>query len=384
MKQISINTLLLSVIFVLSISLPMSISFFSENASVSQTEKRALAQFPEIRLSPALLQEFPAAFDSYIEDHFGFRERIVRTHNYLLVSLFGVSPSAFVIVGSNDWYFFNADGSINDYLGSMKIGSRRLENIYYLLQDRTFWLNSIGSQYLFLPVPNKEMIYDEYLPAQIRQHKGESNYERVLGYLEEKQHFQGYIDLKQVMLKAKDEGLLYLRTDSHWNHDGTFLAYREIISKMRFWYPDMIALEKSPERKTIYNFSGDLSILMNLRGLITEDAPDVVVDTTCEARQLKRMDSIRTIPKYRDLETHRLPVEGGCETRKYTAVVLHDSFGRFLEPYLSQQFARVIYINFLNFEDAKEIIERERPDIVIDQRVARNLLKAVRPDNELQ
>ena len=64
--------------------------------------------------------------------------------------------------------------------------------------------------------------------------------------------------------------------------------------------------------------------------------------------------------------------------------MLHDSFGRFLKPYLSQQFQTVTYISSLTFEDAKTIIERERPDVVIDQRVARNMLKSLKNDAELE
>ena len=54
-----------------------------------------------------------------------------------------------------------------------------------------------------------------------------------------------------------------------------------------------------------------------------------------------------------------------------------------MKPYLSQQFETVTYINSLSFEDAKTIIEREKPDVVIDQRVARNVLKSLKSDGEL-
>jgi hypothetical protein len=64
--------------------------------------------------------------------------------------------------------------------------------------------------------------------------------------------------------------------------------------------------------------------------------------------------------------------------------VIHDSFGKFLRPYLSQHFSSVIYINSMNFEGAKALIERERPDIVIDQRVARRIHRSVLPDPELE
>ncbi len=384
MKQISIHHLLLSVLFMVFISLPLGIAFISVDESVSQTEKRKLAELPAIDFSLTSLEEFPTAFDSYFGDHFGFRQQIVRTHNYILVKMFGVSPTGLVIIGTNDWYFFTGDSAIKDYLGGRQLGSRKLASIYYLLQDRKYWLNSRGAEYMFLPLPNKEMIYDEFLPAHIRQHRGETIYRRVVNYLQEKEGFQDFIDVEQLMLKNKEKKQLFLRTDSHWNHDGVFLTYQEIMNRIGHWYPDMVPIPKRSERKMIYDFSGDLTVLMNLQGLITEDAPDVIVDTVCSPRALERMDEIKKIPKYQDLELHRLPVQSGCKEQTYKAVVFHDSFGRFLRPYLSQQFETVIYINHFDLEHAKAIIEREKPDVVIDQRVARNLLKALRNDHELQ
>lgn len=384
MKQITVNHRLLPLLFILFISLPMSISFLSADKSLSKIEKRNLAQLPDIEFSLTSLEEFPAAFDNYIGDHFGFRDQIVRLHNYILVKLFGVSPTGLVIIGTNDWYFFTGDAAMKDYLGGRRISPRKLKSIYYLLQDRKHWLNSIGAEYIFLPVPNKEMIYDEYLPAHIRQHKGVTIYQQILRYLREKDRFHDYIDVEQVMLNKKEEMQLFLRTDSHWNHDGAFLTYQEIIDKTVQWYPDIHPLNKSTDRKMVYDFSGDLSFLMNLQGLITEDAPDVVVDSECRSREMKRMEALLELPEYHDLEPHRLPIQGGCSEQKYKAVVLHDSFGRFLRPYLSQQFETITYINHLGFEDAKTIIENERPDVVIDQRVARNLLKALRSDREFE
>ena len=81
MKQISVNHRLLPLLFILFISLPMSISFLLADKSLSEIEKRKLSQLPDIEFSLTSLEEFPAAFDSYIGDHFGFREQIVRMHN---------------------------------------------------------------------------------------------------------------------------------------------------------------------------------------------------------------------------------------------------------------------------------------------------------------
>jgi len=384
MKQRPLNHIALSLLFLFFLSSPVGVTLFSAHESVSKIEKRKLAPLPTLNYSLSSVQAFPALFDAYVEDHFGFRALMVRMHNFSMIKLFGISPSKLVVIGSDDWYFFNADGSIKDFLGGIRLGPRKLANTDYLLQDRKEWLDSIGTKYLFLPVPNKEMIYDDYLPTQIQQNRGVGIYHQILGYIQKNGSFRDYIDVEQLMIGNRDEMELFLRTDSHWNHDGTYLTYREIMRRIDAWYPDIDVLGKRDERKMVYDFSGDLSILMNLRGLITEDAPDVVVGEECVTRPLKRMDSLLELPEYHDLDAHRLPVQSGCSEQKYSAVMLHDSFGRFLRPYLSQQFETITYINHLGFEDAKAIIERLKPDVVIEQRVARNMLKSLRSDGDLQ
>jgi hypothetical protein len=57
------------------------------------------------------------------------------------------------------------------------------------------------------------------------------------------------------------------------------------------------------------------------------------------------------------------------------AVMFHDSFGAHLIPYLSEHFRRIVYAwerpDYPVFDGA--LVERERPDVVIQQIVERKL-----------
>jgi len=123
---------------------------------------------------------------------------------------------------------------------------------------------------------------------------------------------------------------------------------------------------------------------MNLSGLITENVSKYALEAICKPIPGKRMKSIKEFPVYADTPNHRLPLITGCEEKTYKAVVIHDSFGNFLRPFLTQHFKKIIYIHYMNFENAKTLIEKERPDVVIDQRAARNLQLALEPDPELE
>ena len=384
MKNISLSHIVVSMLFVIFIASPMLVSVTSDTKTVSKAEKRKLAQFPKLTFSSSLLNTFPKQFEDYVDDHFGFRSQIVKKHNYTLCKIFKVSPSNMVTIGSDNWYFFNGDAAMLDYLGKIKYTDEQLAKTSRLLEDREEWLASLGIKYLFLPIPNKEPIYEEHLPYALQANRGKSKYEQIVGFAKQHSSFKNYIDVQQLLLDHKSENQLYLKTDSHWNHDGAYIVYQEIIQRMQKWFPDITPLELNSEKAWVDNFSGDLTDLMNLHGLVTEKAPDINIIKNCETKKTARLTSIKKLAAYKDLPNARLPTTSGCEKKKYKVLFIHDSFGQFLRPYFSQQFETVIFVNFLNFEVAKTLIKLEKPDIVIDERVGRNLEQALIPDPELE
>ncbi|THB78240.1 MAG: hypothetical protein D6B25_04825 [Desulfobulbaceae bacterium] len=384
MKRYFSLSAIIVVMFMIILSTPLAISLFTQDLEVSKSEKRKLVQFPELSFTVDGIKTFPGTFEKYYKDHFGLRSQIVRLHNYTLCKLFKVSPTGMVIVGSDNWYFFNANGSLGDYLGRFHFTDNRLKDFESILLNRDAWLKKMGTHYIFLPIPNKETVYEEYLPRRIRKHKGVNKYTQVIEYLRSSGQFTNFIDTEALLLHLKQEQQVYLKTDSHWNNDGAFGVYQELINQLSKKLPNLQPLKQTSEKEWIEDFSGDLAIFMNLRGLVTETAPAINVERECKPSGMRRMTELKETAAYKDVEPHRLPVTNGCKKKEYSAIVIHDSFGNFLRKYLSQNFRKIIYIHHMNFEDAKVLIAKEQPDVVIDLRVARNLEKALMPDPELE
>ncbi len=374
---------IISIVFVFLLLLPLAVSILEEDKTISRDEKRRLSSFPKFSFGLDSLEKFPKKFEKYFEDHFGLRDAIIRTYNYTAWKVFRVSPSDFVIVGHNGWYFFNANGSVYDYMGIHHYNELTKKKVTSVLNNRKTWLNAIGAKYIFLPAPNKEMVYDEFLPFGIRIHKGKSKYDQIVNYLKA-HHFKNVIDTKTLMINKKGEGELFHKTDSHWNDNGVYQVYLEIIKKMQPWFPEMEPIEKGKKAKWVDNFSGDLTMLMNLRGRVTERASVRNFKSVCKKIQKRSMLEVNRLPGLRSLPTRSLPIEYRCNQNQRTAIIIHDSFGLALLPYLEQHFGRLISIRFMNFEVAKPFIANVKPDIVIDLRVARNIEKALRPDPELE
>jgi len=60
------------------------------------------------------------------------------------------------------------------------------------------------------------------------------------------------------------------------------------------------------------------------------------------------------------------------------AVMFRDSYATHLIPFLSEYFQRIVYVWRYHFDRA--LIERERPDVVIEEMVERRLMGSLSTD----
>lgn len=374
---------MITFLFIGGLFVPLVVLLLSEQSDISTIEKRRLAGLPKLEISYKSIKGYPKKFAAFLEDHFGFRNEIIGLHNYVYCKVLGISPSRAVVAGKSGWYFLNMNGAVSDYLGRIRYDNLTLHRMESLLEDRREWLNRKGIKYLFLPIPNKEMVYEEFLPDILRKHKGKSKYDQIVAFLE-KSNYPDYIDGKRVLLAQKKAENIYFRTDSHWNALGAYAFYRELVYRLQLWFPWMKPLAEVDSLQWRSGASGDVAALMHVHGKVTESVPGMPVVLSCQPLATRRMKEIRNVGQYSHIPDHRLPVTTGCKSGKGKALVIHDSFGEGLKPFLNQHFKEIIYVHYMNFEVAKRLIEDEHPDIVLDLRVARNIEKALEPDPDLE
>ena len=374
-----------SAAFILFLLVPLLLFLFGPKKEISTAEKRKLADFPHPGTDIAELSRFPADFDAYYNDHFGLRDQLVKFNNALFLRLFKVSPSNAVVQGKNGWFFYTGEGVLEDFFGQREADLVALEKYGSVLTDRRDWLAGLGVRYLFVPVPNKIGIYQENLPKRVRGNRGRSFYEQFFPFLTEDTDFRDTIDLYTYFQEKKQEWEVYFKTDTHWNNDGAMLAYNRIMIHCRRWFPNLQPIrEKDIVRKNV-QYSGDLAIMLNQKGRVTEEVPIVSLKDPCASGKNNRHPaSLKELKTSITDDVRRLPVENGCPDKELTALVIHDSFGRFLHRYFNEDFKKVIYSQFISFNDLQGLIIKEQPDIVIDLWVARNLHRALVPDQDLE
>lgn len=372
--------------FLLVLGFPLIIYLYLPAKDISLSEKRKLADLPILKIDYDVLLDYPKEFNTYYQDHFGFRDELIRLNNYLKLILFNVSPSASVIKGVEGWYFYIGGGGIAaDFYGMKQQGSSQLEEYTQVLLDRREWLNSIGVRYLFITVPNKINIYPEKLPERISQLSGVTMYDQLSEYIIKTTNADYIVNLKPILLKNKLKNKLYFLTDTHWNQLGALVSFNKIISQLRFWFPELETINHEEYTHGVVGHTGDLAYTMHLEDNISEISPLVKLTSPCSSIDMDKKLKITSSNRLLGSSTEgNVLIENGCNKNNLTALVIHDSFGNFLRPYFNERFNKVIYSNKSDINDLQKFIEKLKPDVLIDQRVERNLKKALVHDREIE
>jgi len=364
----------LATVFLTAIFIPFFGSIFKTDMHMSVSEKRMLSPFPDIPNSIKTIRRYPKIFNLYYQDNFGFRKNLMMHHK--LLYWLGDSTSEKVMRGKDGWLFFKGYSSFdlqNAFRGIRRFKESELIQYADVLNARHNWLASKDIQYLLIIAPNKHSIYPEYLPDSMFPAYNMTLTDQFFNYIQ--QHTDvPVLDLRQPLLDAKsNDKLLYYKTDTHWNYNGTNIAQYEIAKILASFYPGQI--RPLFYRKTDFNASqaaaGDLAVLLGKKNTTKENNPYPILDPC--ARRPTPPDGDFTIT-----------FSTQCNKSRLNAVVFRDSFFEHLYQYFSQYFNRVTFISKrLEYSDLEKFNSGEKPDIVIEEWVERFLPDVPDPEPEL-
>jgi len=351
-------------LFALAIAVPLVALTLTWTRTMTLFEKRAMAPWPAI----ALTASFPPDFERAFADRFGGRDTLIRLHHASLLELFGVSALTTVLPGRDGWYYWLGEDGLSldrHYRGVAPFPNAFVDATATELIRRHDWLAARGIAYVVVVVPEKFTIYPEHLPPWIVKSPQATPYDRVVAAL------QGstvtLLDLRPALRAAKARERVYYQTDSHWNYLGAMVAYDAIMREAQRALSPRLP-EVVPPRRPDYvpgtdYYSGDLIGMLGMPGRIREDdvAPlgKILADNT--SRCAKR---IAAQPS--DVEIYECNRPGSLR-----AVVYRDSMAIPLIPMLAENFSRVVFITGRALDP--ELIEREKPDLVIEEMVERAL-----------
>ena len=349
--------------FAAIIATPSLATLFGTDGGDAYAENRTLATFPAVSLRWADATAFLPGLDTWFADHFAFRSNLVRWQAITRYFWLGVSPTPIVGVGDHGWLAYIDDGGIEDFTNENLLTDAALQNWRRLVVRARDWCKARGIAYVFTIAPSKAMIYPEYFPRTARRVNRMSRTDQIFTAVSD---LGVAVDVRQALMEEKTHVRVFQKTDTHWNPHGAYIAYRTIIDAARLQVPSI------PPPKELSEFDQ-----------VTLRAPGMDLAGMMGLKRVLGEEDLRLVPKqprqYVVVEPKGNIVEAG-EWRIVTeipgstlprAVVFRDSFASAVAPFLSEHFSRVVYLWQNDF--AIDEIEREHPDIVLQEIVSRHV-----------
>ena len=135
------------------------------------------------------------------------------------------------VEGKDGWLFLARDTNhvIHQHTGRLRFSQRTLEDWRHVLEARFAWLARRQVPYFFLVPPNAHAVYPEYLPDDVVT-VAERPVLQLLGHLRERESKARIIYPLEELVAHKQHDLVYIKTDTHWNELGAFVAYKRLMS----------------------------------------------------------------------------------------------------------------------------------------------------------
>lgn len=337
---------------------------------VAEMENRTGALRPALPRSLKELATYPQRFGAFFADHFGLRREMVDLRGRIDLQLLHESPSPDVVVGLRGWLFYAGDRSIENYRHQVPLSAAELDGWVKGIEERKAWFAARGITYLFVIAPDKQSIYPEYMPRSLAPPPGDTRLDQLDRRLAGD---ASWLDLRGPLRAAKGDEPLYLKGDTHWNDRGAYAGYRAVMQRL-----GLPLLPRDESKLARFSHSDDLA---RMSGVTAAEANTAFASTCAvpdpaafDAALLDRDEPVRPADAAYALPATR------CPAGRERLLLFQDSFAQTMSPYLSDSFARAVYVwREPSLARMQAMVAVEHPTVVIEERVERYLIIPLRP-----
>jgi alginate O-acetyltransferase complex protein AlgJ len=367
----SFSEALTTILFIGLLFAPLLGGFWNFDFYPHEGENRTLAQFPDLGQMP--LDQLPDALSDYTNDHFGFRNTFIHGYNNFYADVLGMKKGR-VSKGLDDWLFF--DENIKDFMGFRRFSDEQLTQITNSITKRDQWTKAQEIPFIMAIPPDKINVHGEMLPDVVPSADALTRWKQVKNNLPPLEELN-IIDLKDHLVKAKTElGPLYYRNDTHWNFEGSYAAYRVILSSLKQWFPDLEPVSLDQFDYLPSENVGDLPPLMGksndyvqMYHKLTPKNFDLI---TTEVYPFSEARPWHTWPKNALPSLRTNPEQTG------RILVFGDSFGYHLLTYLPQHFNQTAFFQmYASKANMTALIEEFQPDVILEIHLERMIDKFI-------
>lgn len=348
-----ISKIVYIIIFIVVILLP--IVLFPIGGRQNAESEEAMVAMPSIvtynekSMKNTLNIHYFSQLGDYFTYNFAFRQNLVTADAKIKSALFHTSSQSNVVLGKNGWLFYGS--SMDDYLGKKTMSDLQVREAVENLELMQKTLKADNKKFVFAIAPNKNSLYQQYMPSGYRIKPSDRNSTRMRALLEKSD--VNYVDLYQLFKSQKQ--VLYHKTDSHWDNRGAAMVNKALLSAAGRKSTDYS--KYSVEKRQ--DFRGDLYHML----YPTSDWRDREYyyskkrDYTYDNKIDSTYDSIISTTN---------PKKNG------SVVMFRDSFGNSLLPFTADEYGKGYFSRLVPYQVFKAY-GKHKADTVIVELVERNL-----------
>lgn len=349
MRKSSISCLLVALLFVV----PMAV-FISPEVSNLENERRKIASFPDAppKIRARYIKKFFQDFDAFFADRFPLRSSMLS----LSIALHEANGDSLDMSkcyrGRGDWLFLgnSYQRCVDKLQGNVTLSGDSLKRQMGQYKSKHDAAHEGGAEFFILIGPNKSSIYPEYLPPLIF-----PGSQRFISPLIDSLSTEGVniYDPTERLVGAKNLGLLYYRTDTHWNAFGAYEAFEG--------FRDLAGLPSLPpiSFEEASTHAGDLVSIGGYNNFPLSTGDNFTLRWS-------------TPPVHHDKDG--LIANSRASSEK-TAWIFGDSFAEALRPYIIAMFKEVRFFKHAEFDTAMASTFH-KPDIILWVIVERSFAQA--------
>ncbi len=251
-------------------------------------------------------------FQDYFADHFAFRQELITMNAEFLDTLFQTSNTDQVVIGKDGWLFY--ESTIGDYLNIPTMTERSAANAAISLSLMQEYAEKNGARFIFMVAPNKNSLYDEYMPDRYVPLEQDGNWELMEDAMRAEE--VDYLDLFALFGAA--DTVMYHGEDSHWNNMGAAYVQKAIMDAFGLTGTDY----SQRDYEVREDFKGDLYEMLFPMGEgmdVNQYYGEFTYVTDAGDTEDMRYEAVNT-------------------EKEHGLILYRDSFGNSLVPFMAEEF----------------------------------------------
>jgi len=341
------KNILITIMFIFILMLVFVLNILTKDKQISETERRKLAQFPEITIQKLANGDVTDKLEKYTTDQFVARDFFRNIKSFFNFNVYMQKDNNNLF--EKDGAIYKMDYPLNE--GNIAKSADRINNVY----ER--YLNGMNVYYGIIPDKNYYLENDDYLKV---------NYNNLKEIVNGKLSKIKYIDIWND-LNLKD----YYKTDLHWKQENLQKVVNTIQNNMN--------LERTENNYVINNmgefygaYYGQLAskvqpdILNTLTNKTIENCTTYNFETQKIGRVYEKETSSDRYDIYLSGATPLISVENPNAKTDKELLLFRDSFGSSIAPLLVENYSKITLIDlrYISSNLLENYIKFENQDVL--------------------